>query len=84
VKDEIIEEARSLDCVEKETKTGLFLVDNGQDGEDAWLDLRENTVNYYVYGKDGITDSETPQEIKKLQRKAKAAENGDQKLGEYA
>lgn len=59
------EMARDL-LITEEAKDGLFIVENGVEGTDAWLDTRDG-VDYYVYGQDGvISNPDTPLEIEKL------------------
>ena len=74
-------QAQQLDCVDKETKHGLFKLE-GFDG-DAWLDIREESVKTYSYGTDGEPKNiEEPTEVKQLRRKY---ENQDSKsLNEFA
>jgi coenzyme F420-reducing hydrogenase alpha subunit len=75
------EEAKQLDCVQKEAKHGLFKL-KGFD-QDAWLDIREESVKTYSYSTDGEPKNiEEPTEVKQLRRKF---ENQDSKsLSEFA
>jgi len=76
------EEAKKLDCTE-ETKEGLFIVENGVEGTDAWLDFRDGEITYYVYGEDGLVSNPSkPSEIGKL-LKLKRGE-GNESLGKFS
>jgi len=73
-------QAKQLNCVDKETKHGLFKLQGFDD--DAWLDIREETVQTYRYTSNGQPkDIEEPTEIKQLRRKTAA--QGNTKIGEH-
>lgn len=76
------EKAKELDCT-KEAKEGLFKVENGVKGTDAWLDFRDGEMTYYVYGDNGlISNPSKPSEIGRLFKMKRG--KGNSKLGEFA